>query len=110
MEALNLKYEGYKGITGVIFEEINVIIKNNLVTVKIGSEIKSIKLVEKRKTYTNNDYLFQLKKTQLNILENDGIKLFIEAQDKKDTFFNMIRSLFNSIATLKNLKNVNPIQ
>ena len=99
MEALNLKYEGYKGITGVIFEEINVIINNDLVTVKIGSEIKSIKLVEKTKTYTNRDYLFQLKKTQLNVLENDGIKLFIDAQDRKDTFFNMIRSLFNSIAS-----------
>ena len=99
MEALNLKYEGYKGITGVIFEEINVIINNDLVTVKIGSEIKSIKLVEKTKTYTNRDYLFQLKKTQLNVLENEGIKLFIDAQDRKDTFFNMIRSLFNSIAS-----------
>ena len=93
---LNLKYESYTGITKCFFPEIKAEIKNNLITVESDGLKKTIKVVYKPITY-EKDYIYQLKKTQLNLLKNDGIKFLIEAQGKQSAFFTIARNLMLSI-------------
>ncbi len=99
-KTIELRYPGYTGILGDVFDEILVKIKGNTVTVLSGGSEKTIPIIYKPITYTKKDCIFELKKTQLNVLKGDGIKLFTEAQDIKNVFFNMVRSLFISIITI----------
>tara|TARA_R110000822_G_scaffold127454_1_gene262934 strand:- start:2643 stop:2906 length:264 start_codon:yes stop_codon:yes gene_type:complete len=81
-------------------EVTNATLKNNTIIVECDGEKAEFKVITKPITYTNKDYIYQLKKTQLNLLNNDGIQFLIDAQDINNTFFNSARSLMLSI--LKN--------
>ncbi len=92
-----LKYQSFTGITKVFFEEINATITDNVIEVESGNKKATLKIIFKPVTYTNKDYIYQLKKTQLNLLETKGIKFLKDAQDINDVFFNCARNLMLAI-------------
>lgn len=97
MQNIELKYESFTGITKIFFPEIKAVIKNDTITVESEGKKASLKVVYKPVTYTNKDYIYHLKKTQLNLCQKEGIKFLIDAQPKGSLFFNSARSILQSI-------------
>jgi len=97
MTNTKLKYQSFTGITNTFFHEINATIKDNTIEVSSNGKKAILKIVIKPVTYTNRDYIYQLKKTQLNLLKDKGIKFLIDGQNIDDVFFNLCRNLMLSI-------------
>lgn len=102
MQDINLIYKGYTGILGDVFNQIDVTIhltgESGYITVKSGDKQKKIKVVIKKYDYIHKyDYIYLLKKTQLNLLKDDGIKHLKESQNMKSAFFPDARNLMTAI-------------
>lgn len=97
-----LTYKGYTGVLGDVFDTIKATIHmdrgNGYITVRTGDKQKKIKVVVKEYNYNSrNNYIYLLKKTQLNLLRDYGIKHLIETQRMENAFFTDTRKLMTTI-------------
>ncbi len=90
---MELVYIGYTGILGDVFKEVKVNIEDDLFIVNVDGLKRVFKIV-----YNNSGgYVYKFTKKTIKLCQDRGLKHFIEAQDKKDVFFSVTRSMLESM-------------
>ena len=77
--------------------EINAAIIGHKIIVTSAGITKSKKIVMKKKTYTHNDFIYKILKTQINFLKREGIKLLINNQNPKNLFFSACTCIMHNV-------------